>query len=167
MNATFSIVSLSIHIVFEGHYMNKKWLFCVSQMICHVMLFILQHFHDLTCILNTFDFQCNTFFIIILCIIHLCIHLGFKSFFFQILHCSICLYKNVEKIPASDHFIVQEYIDKPFLVDGYKCDLRIYVLVTSCDPLKIFLFNDGLLRMSTERYIHPQDANLVCLFHMT
>ena len=57
--------------------------------------------------------------------------------------------------------VVQEYIDKPMLLDGYKCDMRIYVLVTSVDPLRIFLYQDGLVRMSTERYIHPTDHNLV------
>ena len=33
-------------------------------------------------------------------------------------------------------------------MDGYKFDLRIYVLVTSCDPLKIFIYKDGLVRFS-------------------
>lgn len=74
---------------------------------------------------------------------------------------SIQLYRNAEKIPPSEHFIVQEYIDKPLLLEGYKFDLRIYVLVTSCDPLRIFIFNDGLVRMSTDKYVNPADANLV------
>ena len=71
------------------------------------------------------------------------------------------MYRNPEKIPQNEHIIVQEYIDKPFLVDGFKCDMRIYVLVTSCDPLRIFLYNDGLLRMGTEHYVHPSDHNIV------
>ena len=75
--------------------------------------------------------------------------------------CSISLCKNAEKIPSNENMIVQEYLDKPFLVEGYKCDMRIYVLVTSCDPLRFFLFNDGLLRMSTEKYTHPTDSNIV------
>ncbi|XP_062597635.1 tubulin polyglutamylase TTLL7-like, partial [Saccostrea cucullata] len=80
----------------------------------------------------------------------------------------IQLYRNAEKIPPSEHFIVQEYIDKPLLLEGYKFDLRIYVLVTSCDPLRIFIFNDGLVRMSTDKYTNPSDGNLGNLFmHLT
>lgn len=75
--------------------------------------------------------------------------------------CSISLIRNCEKLPAQDHFIVQEYLDKPFLMEGYKFDLRIYILVTSCDPLRIFLYNDGLVRMGTEKYHTPNESNLV------
>lgn len=57
--------------------------------------------------------------------------------------------------------VVQEYIDKPYLIDGYKFDLRVYILMTSCDPLRIFLFNDGLVRMSTEPYSPPTEGNIV------
>lgn len=73
----------------------------------------------------------------------------------------ISLFRNAEKIPPSEHFIVQEYIDKPLLLDGYKFDLRVYVLITSCDPLRIFLFNDGLVRLATEKYLPPQESNVV------
>lgn len=73
----------------------------------------------------------------------------------------ISLHQTLDKIPQNENIVVQEYIDKPFLVDGYKCDMRIYVLVTSCDPLRVFLYHDGLLRMSTEKYVAPMDNNLV------
>nr|XP_046154077.1 tubulin polyglutamylase TTLL7 [Oncorhynchus gorbuscha] len=82
----------------------------------------------------------------------------------------ISLIRNCEKLPAQaqDHFIVQEYLDKPFLMEGYKFDLRIYILVTSCDPLRIFLYNDGLVRMGTEKYHTPNEANLSQLYmHLT
>ncbi|NWU43984.1 TTLL7 polyglutamylase, partial [Hylia prasina] len=80
----------------------------------------------------------------------------------------ISLIRNGEKLQAQDHLIVQEYLDKPFLMEGYKFDLRVYILVTSCDPLKIFLYHDGLVRMGTEKYHPPSDSNLSQLYmHLT
>ncbi|XP_053326038.1 tubulin polyglutamylase TTLL7 [Spea bombifrons] len=80
----------------------------------------------------------------------------------------ISLTRSGEKLHAQDHLIVQEYIDKPFLMEGYKFDLRIYVLMTSCDPLRIFLYNDGLVRMGTETYHTPCESNLDKLYmHLT
>ncbi|XP_077134067.1 tubulin polyglutamylase TTLL7 isoform X4 [Ranitomeya variabilis] len=80
----------------------------------------------------------------------------------------ISLIRNGEKLQAQDHLIVQEYLDKPFLMEGYKFDLRIYILVTSCDPLRIFLYNDGLVRMGTEKYHPPSESNLNQLYmHLT
>lgn len=38
------------------------------------------------------------------------------------------------------------------LYKGLKFDMRIYVLVTGCDPLRVFLFNDGLVRLATDSY---------------
>ncbi|XP_042319302.1 tubulin polyglutamylase TTLL7 isoform X5 [Sceloporus undulatus] len=80
----------------------------------------------------------------------------------------ISLTRNAEKLHSQEHLIVQEYLDKPFLMEGYKFDLRIYILVTSCDPLKIFLYHDGLVRMGTEKYHPPNDSNLSQLYmHLT
>jgi hypothetical protein len=48
--------------------------------------------------------------------------------------------------------VAQRYLTKPFLIDGYKFDLRIYALVLCCDPLRIHVYNDGLARFCTELY---------------
>ena len=48
-------------------------------------------------------------------------------------------------------FVVQRYLD-PFLVDGRKFDLRLYVVVTSFVPLRIHLFDQGLVRFAAMPY---------------
>ncbi|KFP49231.1 Tubulin polyglutamylase TTLL13, partial [Cathartes aura] len=75
---------------------------------------------------------------------------------------------NPEEIKHGEHMICQQYISKPFLIDGFKFDMRIYVLVTSCDPLRIFVYKEGLARFATTRYIDPSSRNLddICM-HLT
>ena len=49
--------------------------------------------------------------------------------------------------------MIQKYINKPALWKGHKYDFRIYVLVTSViDPMTIFLYKDGLVRLASEKY---------------
>ena len=56
-------------------------------------------------------------------------------------------------IPESKKgFIISEYISNPHLIEGLKYDLRVYVLVTSYDPLVIYMYNDGLARFATEKF---------------
>lgn len=64
--------------------------------------------------------------------------------------------------------MAQRYIHKPYLIDSLKFDLRLYVLLAGCDPLRIFLFNEGLTRLSTEPYRPPQSTNMNNSFvHLT
>ena len=48
--------------------------------------------------------------------------------------------------------VVSHYISNPLLIDGLKFDLRIYIVVTSVNPLKIYIYQDGLVRFATEPY---------------
>ncbi|KAM6235129.1 tubulin polyglutamylase TTLL13-like [Porphyrio hochstetteri] len=70
----------------------------------------------------------------------------------------IFITRNPEKIKHNKSTICQQYISKPFLIDGFKFDLRVYVLVTSCDPLRIFIYKEGLALFATTRYIDPSST---------
>jgi len=63
---------------------------------------------------------------------------------------------------------VQKYIEKPLLIDGLKFDCRLYVLILSINPMRIYLFKEGLARFSTDDYEKPSKANLSNLYmHLT
>ena len=53
-------------------------------------------------------------------------------------------------------------------MDGLKFDFRIYVLVTGVDPLRIFLYSDGLTRLATEPYseVNCENVDDMCM-HLT
>lgn len=57
-----------------------------------------------------------------------------------------------EQIPLDDQVIVSKYIADPLCIDGHKCDVRLYVVVTSFDPLLIYLYEEGLVRLATVKY---------------
>ena len=56
------------------------------------------------------------------------------------------------KLLKKEGYIASRYVMNPHLINGYKYDLRVYVLATSFDPLKVYVFNDGLVRFATEKY---------------
>ncbi|XP_015423219.1 PREDICTED: tubulin polyglutamylase TTLL13P [Myotis davidii] len=80
----------------------------------------------------------------------------------------IFITRNPREVKIGEHMICQQYISKPFLIDGFKFDMRIYVLLTSCDPLRIFMYEEGLARFATMPYVEPNHSNLdeVCM-HLT
>eukprot|EP00658_Telonema_sp_P-2_P032763 TRINITY_DN24176_c0_g2_i1.p3 TRINITY_DN24176_c0_g2~~TRINITY_DN24176_c0_g2_i1.p3 ORF type:complete len:127 (+),score=33.59 TRINITY_DN24176_c0_g2_i1:101-481(+) len=65
-----------------------------------------------------------------------------------------------DRLRTSSNDVVQQYIADPLLIDGFKFDLRIYVLVASVDPLEIHLFGDGLVRLATKPYASPNQDNI-------
>lgn len=80
----------------------------------------------------------------------------------------ILLTKNLKEVKPSDRVICQVYIARPFLIDGYKFDLRVYTLITSCDPLRIYVYEEGLCRFATSRYKEPTGVNITNVFmHLT
>lgn len=64
--------------------------------------------------------------------------------------------------------MAQQYIENPYLLDGLKFDLRIYVLLYGVSPLKIYLFDEGLARFATVPYKPPKNSNMRNVYiHLT
>lgn len=54
--------------------------------------------------------------------------------------------------PGMDNFVIQPFLNNPYLVNGKKFDLRTYVLVTSISPLRLYIYNEGLARFASSKY---------------
>jgi len=63
--------------------------------------------------------------------------------------------------------IVQRYIPNPLLINGYKFDLRVYVVVVSYEPLKVYINHEGLVRLATEKYSASVDSLECRTMHLT
>lgn len=65
-------------------------------------------------------------------------------------------------------YVVQQYIDRPHLVEDLKYDLRIYVFLYGVNPLRIYLHKMAFARFCTEPYHKPNNSNIDnCFMHLT
>lgn len=64
-------------------------------------------------------------------------------------------------------YVVSKYVSKPHLIRGFKYDLRVYVVVTSFEPLRIYLFKDGLVRLATVPYTTSKSSLKQRFIHLT
>eukprot|EP00758_Cryptobia_borreli_P009611 Tbor_TRINITY_DN5494_c0_g4::TRINITY_DN5494_c0_g4_i2::g.24866::m.24866/K16603/TTLL9; tubulin polyglutamylase TTLL9 len=55
-------------------------------------------------------------------------------------------------VSALEPYLAQRYIDNPHLVGGKKYDLRIYVMVTSWNPMMVWLHRTGFARFCHHRF---------------
>ena len=62
----------------------------------------------------------------------------------------IHMFESLENEKGS--FLITKYIENPHLIYGKKYDFRIYVLITSANPLSIYIYDQGLVRIASEKY---------------
>eukprot|EP00931_Biecheleriopsis_adriatica_P050421 TRINITY_DN29191_c0_g1_i1.p1 TRINITY_DN29191_c0_g1~~TRINITY_DN29191_c0_g1_i1.p1 ORF type:complete len:724 (+),score=91.83 TRINITY_DN29191_c0_g1_i1:147-2318(+) len=74
----------------------------------------------------------------------------------------IFMLRDLEELPVDCPSVVSRYIDNPLLIQDLKFDLRVYVLVTSFDPLRAYMYREGLTRFASKPYStkgeHAQDV---------
>ena len=75
------------------------------------------------------------------------------------------LYKKGKNSYNNSQILISRYIDKPHIINKKKYDLRIYVLIVSFSPLRIYLYNNGLTRFATEDYKRGDFDNIY--IHLT
>ena len=79
----------------------------------------------------------------------------------------IFLINDILHVAFGEQFVIQKYIRDPLLLDGYKFDLRLYVLVTSFSPLEAFIYGEGFARFSSMKYTLDDSTIANHLMHLT
>ena len=70
----------------------------------------------------------------------------------------IQLVNEVTSVIYGEPMIMQRYVKNPLCLNGFKFDLRIYCLVTSVNPIEMFVYKKGFGRFSTAQYsLDPND----------
>lgn len=64
----------------------------------------------------------------------------------------ITLIDDIVDVSYARPTVIQKYITNPLLFDGFKFDIRLYVLVTSFNPLEAFIYREGLARFGSRRF---------------
>ncbi len=66
---------------------------------------------------------------------------------------------DIETVPSGARWMVQEYLSEPDLIDSRKYVLRLYVLITSIDPLQVYLYNEGFAKLASEPFTTDDFSN--------
>lgn len=59
---------------------------------------------------------------------------------------------DIEQVPSTDRWMVQQYLADPDLINDRKYVLRLYVLITSIDPLQVYLYREGFAKLASEPF---------------
>lgn len=79
----------------------------------------------------------------------------------------ISVINDVTSITYGEPLVVQKYLKNPMLMNGFKFDLRIYVTVTSFNPLEAFIYKEGFARLSTTPFSLDPESMANKFIHLT
>lgn len=51
-----------------------------------------------------------------------------------------------------EDYVLQEYIARPLLVNGFKFTLRVYALIASLHPLRVYMHSTGIVKFTSEPF---------------
>ena len=74
---------------------------------------------------------------------------------------------NKTKVKRKHGHLISLYVSEPHLINRLKYDLRLYVCVTSYDPLRIYLYKEGLVRFATQSYTTAKSSVSQRYIHLT
>ncbi|WP_355660424.1 hypothetical protein [Halomonas salifodinae] len=66
--------------------------------------------------------------------------------------------RDVAEAPLARDWLVQEYLANPHTLRGHKYVLRLYVLIASLEPLRVYLYRQGFAKLASEPW-DPEDAD--------
>jgi len=68
--------------------------------------------------------------------------------------------KHPETVPFDPEWLIQRYLTDPHLYNGHKYVLRFYVVITSVEPLRFYLYREGFAKLASETYNETDLDNL-------
>lgn len=64
----------------------------------------------------------------------------------------ITVTRKLKEIPAKTPLIAQHYVDRPMTINNAKFDLRLYVYIPCLEPLRVYIYDEGLVRFASVPY---------------
>lgn len=74
---------------------------------------------------------------------------------------------NSTQIPTRQDYVAQKYIHNPFLVNGRKFHLRLYLVITNMQPLHALLHKEGLVLFAASNYSSDMETLKDLSIHLT
>jgi len=67
-------------------------------------------------------------------------------------HSNQQMFKDILKVTEGKAFVVQKYVNRPFLISGYKFHFRMYTILAGVNPFRAYLLRDGHALFSTKQF---------------